>query len=104
MPDTSTNAALAATGYITAPSPSYGLKRILRDGVEVGHFDCQTAWDLPGMREYRARLADPAVQRQMAELQRLFDAHRARKSIPVPDVTPERALADLARAVDLATA
>ncbi len=86
---TSTNSALAATGYTTTPSPSYGLKRVLRDGVEVGHFDCQTAWDLPGMREYAARLSDPNVQRQTAELQRLFDTHRARLAAEAVRAEPQ---------------
>ncbi len=92
---TSTNSALDATGYTTAPSPSYGLKRVLRDGVEIGHFDCQTAWDLPGMREYAARLSDPAILRQTAELQRLFDAHRARLAAEAVRCEPRAGQGDL---------
>ena len=53
MPDISTNATLTAAGYTTAPRSSYGLKLILRDGEPGGHYDCQSAWDLPGMREVR---------------------------------------------------
>ena len=65
MPDISTNAALAAAGYTTAPSPSYGLKLVLRDGEPVGHFDCQSAWDLPGMREVREAPAALATSRKL---------------------------------------
>lgn len=52
----STNAALAAAGYTTAPSPTYGCKLILRDGDLVGHFDAVTAWTLPGMADSPERV------------------------------------------------
>lgn len=67
MPDISTNAALAAAGYTTETSPSYGCKRVLKDDAEVGHFDAVTAWTLPGMREVRAQpLTD--IERDMGAL------------------------------------
>lgn len=48
---TSTNTALSVAGYTKGPSRSYGCREIFKDGVSVGHFDCQTAWGLPGMHE-----------------------------------------------------
>lgn len=99
----STNAALALAGYTTAPSPSYGLKLVFKDGQPVGHFDCQTAWTLPGLKEAGALLdARLSVFDQVSDLAKRFgqplsehETDVARRLILVGATDPEAVLAEV---------